>query len=197
MKSFTDFLARARAFLDALSPRERAGVMLVAAVGSLAILAGVVDWSMNTQEAARDASMRAARAEATFAREGNRGYQEGVRLAAKSVEDWSITEASDGIAQARAAGALRTLAGDAGLDNVVITATETAAAEDAAGEIAPLSMTLSADFTWPGFTALLREIRASTIVFEAESIEVSARDDGAQTFTMMLRTPFLRRVPQS
>lgn len=197
MKTLTDLLARPRAFVAALSPRERAGVMLVAALASGALAVAVIDWSMNAQDTAQDAAVQAARAEATYARESNRGYQEGVRLAAGAVEEWSVVEASDGVAQARAAGALRTLANDAGLSNFVITANASAAPEGSAGEIAPLALTLSADFDWAAFTALLREMRRSALVFEAESVEVISRDEGAQTFTMTVRTPFLRREPQS
>ncbi len=197
MNTLSDLLSRLRAFVAALSPRERAGVMLVTALASLAAAAATVDWAMDAQDAALDSAVRVAGVEATFAREGNRGYKEGVRLAAKAVEDWSIVEASEGVAQARAAGALRILANDAGLSSVVITANTAASSEEITGEVVPLSMTLSADFTWPGFMALLREIRSSTLVFEAEAVEVNSSDDGAQTFTMTLRAPFLRRAPQS
>jgi len=179
--------------LRAMTARERAGLAMLAALLVTALAAGSLDWALGAGLAAHEAQARHAQAAATLARDSDPAFQESLAVETNKVWRWSIVEASEGVAQAQAIAALEGVALQAGLANVAVTAGELAPRENSSA-VRPLSLTLSADFDWASFLALLEAMQATDLSLTLEAVEVAADQDQAPTLTMRLRAPFMQEA---
>ena len=177
------------------SPRERAGLAMVSALAVFGSAIAALDWALNAGEAASDAQLRHAQAAASLARDIDPAFQERLAAETNKVWRWSIVELSTGVAQAQAIAALEGMAMQAGLTNVAVTASEFPPEENYQA-VTPLSLTLSADFEWGSFQALLQAMQASDLSVSFEAVELAPNEGQAATLTMSVRAPFLREAEQ-
>lgn len=172
--------------LKALTPRERAGLAGVLACAGLAALVWTWDGAQSAMTASLDAHEALTRARAVRAHATDPDFRERTALAANKVWRWSVAEASLGAARARAAGVLENVALQAGLGGVSVSAEEAAD-----GEAAGIALTLSADFDWTTYLALLDALANEDIAFVVEGVEVAAGPDQASRMAMKVRARFL------
>ena len=176
------------------TPRERAGLALLVAVGVLIAALSAFEWALNAQQHAREADSRRAEIEAAHAGAANAGYQESLALSANKVWRWSVVENSQALARAQANTAFEALALGAGLADVAVNVLDDDALESPQN-VSAIALTLSANFDWASFLAFLQALEASDISFSVEAIEVAAALEQTPRFTLRARAPSLREAP--
>lgn len=186
----TSLRVRLLSWVQALTPRERTGLALLAAAASLALALFAFDSANNISQSVADLRQTAQRTLATRAREENPAYRKDLKAAVSRVEALTIREQSEGVAQARAVSAVRSLALDAGLANVV-------AAPAPSTVSGSVTVTLSADFTWSALAALLDALGSSDVAFGVEEVVVSADGEAQQTMVLRLSAPFVQTGRQT
>lgn len=179
--------------LRGATPRERAGLAMIGALAAFAAAFASFDWALGAGQAASEAEIHRASTAAALARNSDPAFQENLAVETNKVWRWSIVEVSNGVAQAQAIAAIEGLAMGAGLTNAVVTANEFPSEENY-GAVTPLSLTLSADFDWGSFQALLEAMEASDLSFSPEALELAPNENQAATLTMTVRAPFLREA---
>ena len=95
--------ANIAARLKAATPRERAGLAAIGAVGAIVAAASAFDWALRAAAHEREAMLSRANAEAAYARDSDSAVQERIAADTNKVWRWSIVETSPVLAQARAA----------------------------------------------------------------------------------------------
>lgn len=179
--------------LSRATQRERAGLAIVGAVAAFAAAIAAFDWAQNSTLAASDAALRYEQASVALTSASDPAFQENLAVEVNKVWRWSIVEASAGVAQAQAITALEGLAMQAGLTGVVVTANELPLGENYQA-VTPLSLSLSADFDWGSFQALLEAMEASDLSLSLEALELAPDENQAAKLTIMVRAPFLRET---
>lgn len=182
--------------VKAATPRERAGVALVAALVSAAFALSMFDWAMRADARARDSAGRHAELSLVQSRIGDQHFQEQVALAAGKIWRWSVNDASESLAAAQASSALEALAAGAGLTNVSVSVVEGETSAEGQG-LGVIALTLRADFTWSSYMALLQALEASDLSFTVDTVEVSGGADAARELALQVRAPFIREAPPS
>lgn len=182
------WLERAAAWLQGRTPRERAGLCLVIAAGSVSLAVASFDAASSINRHAAALREDVHRMSAVQARDEDFGYRSTLKAAADKATALSIRESTVGVAQARALSAARALAEEAGLGTVVV-------APAAASSTDSVAVSLSADFSWTSLAAILGAMETSDVAFGVEQITVTTDAEGAKTMVLRLRAPFvLKRV---
>lgn len=192
MSALQTFLDKAKA----ATPRERAGVALVAALVLAALASSAFDWAMQADARAREAAQRRSELSSIQSRIGDQRFQEEVALAAGKVWRWSVTDASESLAAAQASSMLEALAAGAGLSNVSVSAAE--AGEGGEGEgLGAIELTLRADFDWAAYMALLQALEASELSLVVDAAEVEGGADAPRSLTVQVRISLIREAEPS
>jgi hypothetical protein len=192
MNALAPLLERMRA----ATPRERAGLALIAALAALALASTTFDWAVNVDAAAQDAARARAELTAVHDRIGDEALQQEAALAAGNVWRWSVVDGSENLAQAQAASALEALALGAGLSNVSVSPGSEAPAA-AEGPVTAIVLSLRADFSWGSYLALLRALEASELSFGVDAVQVESGGEVAPVLSMSVRAPFIQDAPPS
>jgi hypothetical protein len=176
---------RVASWLRGRSPRERAGLAILAAAASISLALSAHDAATHITRDAAELRRAAGEALAARARAEDGAYQADLKANADRAMALTIREASEGVGRARAVSIVRALALEAGFGNVVV----------APGQVqreGTVSVTLSADFTWTSLAAFLEALGNSDVAFGVEAIAVQPASDDTKTMEMTLRAAFVR-----
>jgi hypothetical protein len=176
-----------------LTQRERAfAAGLLAVLGVFAALSGFEAASAAAARASA-AQARAAEAEALVATLSDADYQRRLGLETGKLWRSAFVDSSMAGVQAQALLAAETIAAQAGLSNPELSVVD----EDLphAGPVHVVRLTLSSDFDWQTFAALLEALQSAEPAFVPEDIELVS-DPEANTMRITLRAPALLEAPQ-
>jgi hypothetical protein len=157
----------------------------VAAAACVWAAVGAHDWAIGSRENAAALGRQAEEAVARRKNEEDASYRTALQQSWDTAVGRTITEKSEGVAQARAVSTIRALAQQAGLANVSVS-------PSTSGGAGSVSVLLKADFTWGAFAAFLEELKGSEVAFGTEEISVTTEGDTGATLELRLRAPFLR-----
>lgn len=171
--------------LSAATPRERAGIALLAAIAAITAVVYAVDWantSARAAETAMQASADAATLEAAFADEGYRRL-----LASETGKVWRWSRSADAFAGEEVLTELEALAVQSGFGDVRTALVES---EPQRGRASALYASIDASFDWASFLNLLEAFEAAELSYTVRSIDVS-EGDGAQRMTLVVSIPVI------
>jgi hypothetical protein len=181
-------IAAARAFAMKLSqttPRERAGLAALAAIGALTAVVYAVGWAGASAQAAATAAQAAADGAVLQANFQDEAYRQ--QLAAGANRVWRWSRASDTLVGDEIATELEALCLQAGFIEPRITLLEQA---PSSGRVGALEASVSAVFDWASLLALLEAFEAADLSFTVRSIDV-ADEDGGQHLTLVVAVPII------
>lgn len=172
------------------SPRERAALAAVTLVLGLIMLSFCYDWSTSAYDRASIAAQSRATAARDLTQVTTPRAREQIGLAAGKIWSWSITEPSETIGEARAAGELEDLARNAGMSDVAVE--RLAARDEVRGPngFRSIDLRLTASFDWRSFEALLAAMQQSEISATPLAADVNTTD-GQARLQLVVRVPFL------
>ena len=190
MKRFLDqILAQIRAFNP--TPRERAGITLIAlALGAVLLFSGV-DAAMTNSDAARTAREERVNAEADYRRLSNHAAQEQVGLAAGKIWQWSIVDVTESIAQVRAITELQNVTSIAGVTNPGVEPVGGSVGHRGPSGLNTFDFVVSGDFNWQTFIGLMSALESSQISILPIGLDVSPSTGGGQRFALTVRLSYL------
>lgn len=165
------------------TPRERAGMAALAAVAAVTTVVYTIDWANARAQAAVTATQAAADAaalEAVFSDEGYRRV-----LASETGKVWRWSRSADALAGEEVVTELEALSMQAGFGDPRVALAEQTTAS---GRVGALQASISADFDWGAFIALLRELESSELSYVVRSIDVS-EVEGVQRMTIEVLAP--------
>lgn len=171
--------------LNQTTPRERAGLVALAAIGALTAVVYAVDWASTSAEAAATATQAAADGAVLQANFQDEGYRQQLASGANGVWRWS--RPADTLVGDEIATELEALCLQAGLIEPHVTLLEQAPSP---GHVDTLEASVSAVFDWTSFLALLEAFEAADLSFAVRSIDVSD-EDGAQRLTLVVAVPII------
>lgn len=171
--------------LNAATPRERAGLAVLAAIAALTAAVYAMEWASTSAVAALSAAQTAADQETRRTVFADESYRSRIAEDAGNVWRWSRT--SDTFAGEEILAEVEALTAQAGFNDARVTAGEQG---EARGRVAPLSIAVSADFDWTSFLAFLEAIEGSELSFAVQSIDVS-EEEGAQRLALVLSVPLI------
>ena len=177
-----DTVRNLNAKLRAVTPRERAGLAALAAIGALTTAVYAMDWAGTSSLAANTAAQHAADSEATLATLQNAAYRQRLSTESSNVRRWS--QSSDAFAGETVLAELDSLAQQAGLNNAHV-ALEQPAAQ---GQIGAIEASVTADFDWSSFMAFLESLEGAEANFAVRSIDVAEEAD-AQRIALIVTMP--------
>lgn len=171
--------------LSAATPRERAGLSLLAAIAAITAAIYAVDWantSAREAETATQASADAMTLEAAFADEGYRRL-----LASETGKVWRWSRGADAFAGEEVLTELEALAAQSGFGDVSTALVE---AEPQRGRVSALYASVEANFDWGSFLSLLEAFEAAELSYVVRSIDIS-EGDGVQRMTLVVSVPVI------
>lgn len=180
--------AAARAFATKFSettPRERAGVAVLAAIAALTAVVYAVDWAGGSAREAAEATQSASDAAALESAFGDEGYRR--ILASEAGKVWRWSRIADAFAGEEVVTELEALAMQAGFGDPRVDLVEQAPPR---GRVGALEASISADFDWGAFLAFLEALESSELSFALRSIDVSEAE-GAQRMTLVVSAPVI------
>ena len=178
-----DTVRNLNAKLRAVTPRERAGLAALAAIGALTAAVYASDWAGTSSLAANTAAQHAADSEATLATLQNAAYRQRLSTESSNVRRWS--QSSDAFAGETVLAELDSLAQQAGLNNAHVALVEQPAAQ---GQIGAIEASVTADFDWSSFMAFLESLEGAEANFAVRSIDVAEEAD-AQRIALIVTMP--------
>lgn len=172
-----------------LSPRERAGLALLAVLLAAFAAFQSFDWAMSAQARVEQARKERLRMAAVASRHMNADWRGAVAQNAGKVWSWSVVETTESIARARAIAELEALVAGAGIADASVRAVPSD------GPAAPAPMTameyvIEGGFDWTSLLMLLGAMKDSPISMTPVSAEVSAGESGDR-FTLVVRLAYL------
>ncbi len=181
--------AAARAFaikFNETTPRERAGLAALAAIAAIISVIFAMDRASTSSRAARTATQAAADVASLQTTFQDETYRRRLSVAAGDVWRWSRGE--DAFAGEEILTELETLCLQSGLNGPRIALIEQAPQQ---GRIGRLEASVTADFDWGSFLALLEAFEASDLSFAVRSIDVGEEEEGAQRLTFVVSVPLI------
>ncbi|MGE0741135.1 MAG: hypothetical protein AB7O98_07310 [Hyphomonadaceae bacterium] len=170
----------------ALSPRERAGLMVLVLIAGAVLALQSFDWAMSAQARAMQARADLGRVSAAEARSADEAWRSAVAENAGRVWTWSVAEPTENIARARAIAELESLIGAAGVPGATVRPARQQE-EDADAPMAAMEYIIEGGFDWYTLVALLDALDDSTLAVTPVAMDVS--DSGR--FTMTVRMAYL------
>lgn len=179
---------RLRAAIEKLTPRERGAIAVLAALILIYGASLAFDWSDRARAAAGEAlGGQRAFTRTDFAAEGA-----AIDAEAGHVRDWSIRAPTAPIARVRAMTDLETMAREAGVGGMRLTADRE---EESEGALRFMTIEMDAAYDESAFLDFLRLISGATESMTPVTIDVETR--GAPRFRMAVRIPYLIEAPPS
>ncbi len=133
-----------------LAPRERALVVCMAAIGSIYLLLGALDWSAASEEAANTARIEQISAERRAFAASDTSRQDNLASQAGQLREWAFSAQTQAIARVEAQTALRDMAATAGVPDARVTL-DPAGVQ---GDVTAQTMVLEGKFSWRSVIAL-------------------------------------------
>lgn len=171
--------------LNGSTPRERAGLALLAAIAAITAAVYALDWANSRAAEAAAATQSAAEAatlETAFADDGYRGL-----LASETGKVWRWSRNADTIAGEELVMELEALSTQAGFNEPRVALVEQTATR---GRVGALEASITADFAWASFLALLEALETSELSIAVRSVDVS-EGSGAQQMTLVVALPVI------
>lgn len=181
-------IAAARDFAMKLSqttPRERAGLAALAAIGALTAVVYAVDWASTSAQAAATATQAAADSLVLQTNFQDEGYRQ--QLASGASRVWRWSRPSDTLVGDEISTELEALCLQAGFVEPRVTLLDH---ESSPARVNTLEASISAAFEWTNFLALLEAFESADLSFTVRSIDVSD-EDGAQHLTLVVAVPII------
>ena len=182
-----DLLAELRARFASASPRERAGVTIVAALALSAAAANFFDWAMAADARSREARQALTRVQAAYAVESDAEYQQASAENFNRAWRWSVVADSDSAARDQALSIVEALALDAGLADMELSLSEAELQEPAGAAL----ILMRAQFEWGAVLSLLNKLRDAEPSIVVRAVEMAAGVDGGPELRMSLAVPYL------
>jgi hypothetical protein len=158
------FLSRLR-----VSPRERAMLALLGAVFGFYAALTCIEWAASAQESATLARVERASIERLATWQASPVFRRALAQEVDKVRRWSLTEPTVFIARVRAEADLRTMAEQAGVQNIRVYADRSS---EPRPPVEPLSVTIEGDFDWRTFQTLLTRLAAAEPVAAPTAVAV-------------------------
>jgi hypothetical protein len=171
--------------LNAATPRERAAMAVLGAIAAITAVVYAIDWAGQRGTAAASATQAAsetASLQSTFEDEGYRRV-----LASESGTMWRLSRTADAFAAEEVVTELEALCTQAGFGEPRVALVDQTQMR---GRVGVLEASISADFSWAAFLALLQLFEASELSFSVRSIDVS-EGDGQQRMTLVVGVPVI------
>lgn len=169
--------------LSGATPRERAGLAALAAIGALTAAIYAMDWAGARSLAADTAAQRAADGEAMLSTLQNAAYRQ--RLATDSSNVWRWSQSSDAFAGETVLVELDSLSQQAGFNDAHVALVERPASQ---GQIGAIEASITADFDWASFLAFLEALEGAEFNYAVRSIDV-AEEAEAQRVALIIIVP--------
>lgn len=169
--------------LNSSTPRERAGLALLGAIAAVTAAVYALDWANVSAAEAAAATQSAAEAETLETAFADEGYRR--LLAAETGKVWRWSRSADAFAGEEIVTQLESLCVQAGFNEAQVGLIEQTAAR---GRVGALEASITADFDWRSFLALLEAFETSELSIAVRSIDVG-EGDGAQRMTLVVAAP--------
>lgn len=167
------------------SPRERAGLAVLAALAAITLAVYAWDWAGNTATRADETAQAAADADAVQASLGDASFRQALAARANDVQSWSRTggafEREEMLAE------LEGLTAQAGLNDASVALLEET---ESTGRVHAVNASISADFEWASFQALLEAFETNELSFAVTSVDVS-EEGGAPRLNVLVTAPLI------
>ncbi len=180
-----DALRTASQKLSAATPRERAGLALLAAIAAITAAVYAVDWAKTSAlraETATQASADATTLEAAFADDGFRRL-----LASETGKVFRWSRTADAFAGEEVLTELEALAAQSGFGDIRTALVES---EPQRGRASALHASIDANFDWGSFLTLLEAFEAAELSYVVRSMDIS-EGDGVQRMTLVVSVPVI------
>lgn len=178
-----DALRDVTAKLNATTPRERAGIAMLAAIAAVTGAVYAMDWAGSSAEAAATATQRAGESAAVLSAFGNEAYRQ--RLASAAGDAWRWSQANDAFAGETVLAELDSMCQQAGLNDARVALVEQPASQ---GQVGAIEVSINAEFDWAGLLAFLEALEGSELNYAVRSIDV-AEDSGVQRIALAVSVP--------
>lgn len=167
------------------TPRERAGLAVLAALLTCTAAVYAMDWAASSAEAAASAAQRSADAVATLSALEGAGYRQ--QLETDSAKVWRWSRVADDFAGEETLAELEAMAAQAGFGDAVVALVEQPPPQD---RVATIEASISGSFDWGSFLGLLEAVGDSDLSIVVRSVDVSDEAD-AQRMTVVLSVPVI------
>lgn len=167
------------------TPRERAGLSILAAIAAITLAIYAVDWANTSADAATEAAQSVVDAEAVQASVGEPTYQRRISVAAGDVYRWSRVGGE--LAAEEMVVELEAMAQRAGFSEPAVSLVEQDQAE---GRVSALQYSVASDFNWNAYLEFLEELENYEASLSVVSVDVS-ESDGGQRMALLVSVPFI------
>ena len=170
--------------LNALTPRERGGLAMLAAILTVTAAVYAADWAGTRATAADIAAQAAANAQALRASFDDEAYVR--RLSEETANVWRSARIEDPLADDEMLAEIEALCAQAGLSDVQVALIE----GERQGLVSTADVSINAGFDWTALLALLETIEYSETSISVRSIEVTG-EEGAQELLLIVSVPLI------
>ena len=181
----TNAVSTFAAKLNRTTPRERAGLAMLAAIAAITVAVYAIDWAGQSARAAATATQTAADSEALssiFADDMQRH-----RLAVASGDVWRSSRRADAFASEEIMTEIESLCMEAGFNDPRVALVQSPPAR---GQVGAVDVSVTSEFDWRAFLSLLEGLRDSELSISVQSIDVN-ETDGAQSLAIVLSVPVI------
>lgn len=173
---------------EATTPRERAGIALLAAVLFLTAAVYAMDWAGGAARSAEVATQRSADASAVLSSLQDGAYRQHLQDDAGRIWRWS--RSGDAFAGEETLAELESLCAEVGIGDAELALVEQTPSD---GQVGVIEASISASFNWGTFIALLNALGEADLSIDVRSIDVTD-DEGAQRMTLVVGVPIINVV---
>ncbi len=170
------------------TPRERAGLALLAAVAAVTAAFYALEWASASGRGAARVTQQAAERATMLSVFSNEEFRNRVALSVGNA--WRSGLAADELSGEEMLMELETYAQQAGFSDVQITLLEPSGGE---GRVTLQPVAISAAFDWGSMIALLETLESTERSYAVQSIDVVG-EEGAQQLTLVVAVPLLREI---
>lgn len=170
------------------TPRERAGMALMAALAALTMAIYALEWADQSAVKAEEATQAAADAAATQASLGDATFRQAISARAGNVRSWSRT--GDDFARDEILAEIEALSLQSGLAEASIAVIESAQG----ARVNAVNASIAADFDWASFLSLLEAFETSELSVTVTSVDVAETDAG-QRVVLLVSAPLIAEQP--
>lgn len=171
--------------LRGATPRERAGLALLAALLACTAAVYAMDWAATSARDATSTARRSTDSSTVLATLQDAGYRQ--QLQTESAKVWRWSRAGDDFAGEETMAELESLCAQAGLNDPAVELVEQAQTR---GRVGAIEASITASFDWTSFLALLDAISEADLSIAVRSVDV-ADEEGAQRLTLVVSVPVI------
>jgi hypothetical protein len=171
--------------LSGTTPRERAGLAMLAAIAALTAAVYAADWAGQSARAAATATQTASDSEAlrsVFADDTQRR-----RLAVASGDVWRASRRADAFATEEILTEIELLCMQSGFGDPRVALVQSTPSR---GQVGAVDVSVTTDFDWRAFLSLLEALEGAELSISVRSIDVS-EVEGAQSLALVVSVPVI------